>query len=105
MSIENRNLKAGTKLVATYKGNNYGAEVVKGTGGLLYRLGDDREFKSPSSAGSAIMGGKACNGWKFWSIAEAARPTVKTSKTRAEQAKPPAVLVTESASGGEAEPE
>lgn len=45
---------------------------MKGADGLLYRLGDGREFKSPSVAGSAVMGAKACNGWKFWRIAEAA---------------------------------
>ena len=27
-----------------------------------------KEFKSPSSAGSAVMGGVACNGWRFWSL-------------------------------------
>ncbi|MGD0205280.1 MAG: hypothetical protein ABSB57_02400, partial [Dehalococcoidia bacterium] len=38
-------------------------------GGLRYRLEDGREFKSLSSAGSAVMGGVACNGWRFWSVA------------------------------------
>jgi hypothetical protein len=51
MSIENRNLKPGTKLVARYKGKNHAAEVVKDADGLRYRLDDGREFKSPSSAG------------------------------------------------------
>ena len=69
MSIENRDLKAGTKLVARYKGKDYTAEVVKTDEGIHYRLADGREFKSPSSAGSAVMGGNACNGWRFWSLA------------------------------------
>ena len=27
-----------------------------------------KEFKSISSAGSEVMGGIACNGWRFWSV-------------------------------------
>ena len=78
MSIENRNLKAGTKLVARYKGKEHSAEVVKTADGVRYRLENGREFKSPSSAGSAVMGGAACNGWRFWSLAgEAARAAKK----------------------------
>ncbi len=51
---------------------------------MRYRLEDGREFKSPSSAGSAIMSGSACNGWRFWSLAgsEEAKPK-KTSKKAA----------------------
>lgn len=95
----NRNLKAGTKLVARYQGKEHTAEVVKTDDGLRYRLNDGREFKSPSSAGSVVMGGKACNGWRFWSIAEAAARKDKTSKARAKQARP------ESAVAQTAEPE
>ena len=68
MSIEDRNLAAGTQLVARYKGKEYKAEVVETEEGLRYRLEDGKEFKSPSSAGSAVMGGSACNGWRFWSL-------------------------------------
>ena len=87
MAIEDRNLKAGTKLVARYKGQEHAAEVVKTEEGLRYRLEDGREFKSPSSAGSAIMGGSACNGWRFWSVAgaEAAKP--KAAKKAGKKAK------------------
>ena len=76
MAIEDRSLKAGTRLVARYKGQEYAAEVVETEGRVRYRLQDGREFKSPSSAGSAIMGGSACNGWRFWSLAgsEEAKP-------------------------------
>ncbi len=69
MTIENRDLKPGTKLVARYKGRDYSAEVVETEAGIRYRFEDGREFKSPSAAGSAIMGGSACNGWAFWSLA------------------------------------
>jgi hypothetical protein len=84
MSIEDRNLKPGTKLVARYKGKEYTAEVVQTEEGLRYRLEDGREFKSPSSAGSAVMGGSACNGWRFWSVtgSEEAKPK-KASKDQA----------------------
>lgn len=69
MSIEDRNLKTGTKLVATYKKQEFTC-TVKGTkDGLRFVLDDGREFKSPSSAGSAVMDGSACNGWRFWTPA------------------------------------
>ena len=82
MSITDRNLEAGTKLVARYKGKEYAAEVVKTEEGVRYRLEDGREFKSPSSAGSAVMDGSACNGWRFWSLAgsEEAKPKKATKK-------------------------
>jgi hypothetical protein len=68
MAIENRELEAGTKLIAKYKKEEHRAEVVAGEEGKVkYRLADGREFKSPSSAGTSITG-KACNGWAFWSI-------------------------------------
>ena len=72
-------LEAGTKLVARYKGADYVAEVVTdGEGKTRYRLADGREFKSPSAAGSAVMGGQACNGWHFWSLA--ASESAETTK-------------------------
>ena len=90
MPIEDRNLSAGTKLVARYKGETYRAEVVTTADGLRYRLEDGREFKSPSSAGSAVMGGKSCNGWRFWGLAtEAPRPS-KDSKRDSEPGVAPA---------------
>jgi hypothetical protein len=63
-------LEPGTVLVAKYKGAEHRAEVITGDEGrTLYRLDDGREFKSPSSAASAVMGGIAANGWRFWSLA------------------------------------
>ena len=70
MPLENRNLEAGTRLAARYKGTTYTCEVVQTEEGLRFRLEDGREFKSPSSAASAVMGGMAANGWRFWSPAE-----------------------------------
>jgi len=94
MAIEDRNLKAGTKLVARYKGKEYTAEVVKTEEGLRYRLEDGREFKSPSSAGSAIMGGSACNGWRFWSVAGAEAKPKKEPRKAAKKADPGNGLIT-----------
>lgn len=68
MAIENRNLKPGMKLVATFKKQDYTCEVVKTDDGLKFRLPDGKEFRSVSAAGSHVMGGTACNGWRFWSI-------------------------------------
>ena len=79
MALENRNLEAGTRLVARYKGQTYSAEVVQTEEGLRYRLEDGRDFKSPSAAGSAVMGGTACNGWRFWSL-EGQEPARKERK-------------------------
>ncbi len=86
MPIENRNLPPGTRLVARYKGQEYTAEVVEADDGIRYRLKDGHEYSSPSSAGSAVMGGKSCNGWRFWSLAgsEEAKPkkaAIKPSKS------------------------
>ena len=69
MTIENRNLAVGTRLVGRYKGKEYSATVVEAEGGRVrFRLEDGREFKSLSAAGSAVVEGHACNGWRFWSL-------------------------------------
>ena len=70
MPIENRNLEPGTKLFATYKKETYHALVVAGEDGKVkYQLSPDdgKEYKSPSSLGTAVTG-KSCNGWNFWSV-------------------------------------
>ena len=75
MAIEDRNLEPGTKLIAKYKKEGYKAEVIAGEDGKVkYRLADGREFKSPSSAGTAITN-KACNGWAFWSVEAGGAPS------------------------------
>jgi hypothetical protein len=82
MPIENRNLEPGTRLAAKHKGTTYGMEVVQTEEGIRYRLEDGREFTSPSAAGSAVMNGTACNGWRFWSLAEQVTEETKTPKKR-----------------------
>ena len=85
MPIVNRELKPGTRLVATYRKQEYQAQVVTGEDGKpRYRLEDGREFKSLSAAGSAIMAGQACNGWRFWSLVEEEAETAATPEQTAE---------------------
>ena len=70
MPIQNRNLEPGTKLVANYKKETFQALVIAGEDGKVrYTLTpyDGKEYKSPSSLGTAVTG-KACNGWAFWSV-------------------------------------
>lgn len=87
--IEDRNLPVGARLVATYKKQAYvcTVEAAEEGGGVVFVLEDGKRFKSPSAAGSYVMGGKAVNGWRFWSLegggprpeAEAARKGRKAS--------------------------
>ncbi len=86
-------LEPGTVLSAKYKGTEYRATVVEGDEGKVrYRLEDGREFRSPSAAASALMDGKAANGWRWWSVLadEPASPVKsRDSKPRAaSKAKP-----------------
>ena len=71
MPIADRNLSPGTALVARYKGATHRAEVVATDDGLRFRLADGRKFRSVSSAASAVMDGKAVNGWRFWGVEDA----------------------------------
>ena len=81
MVIENRNLSVGTRLVASYKKAHHVCIVSAGEDGkAAFTLEDGRSFKSPSAAGSAVMGGVACNGWRFWSVEGEAAATEKAPK-------------------------
>jgi hypothetical protein len=90
MPIENRELAAGTRLVARYKKQERTCEVVETAEGVRYRLDDGQEFKSLSTAGKVVMDGVACNGWRFWSVegTEKAKrePKVKADKPKKERA-------------------
>ena len=74
MAIEDRNLPVGTRLVASYKKQTFVCTVEAGEGdeGLAFVLEDGSRYKSPSAAGSKVMGGGAVNGWRFWSVEGAA---------------------------------
>ena len=52
-------------------------------GGILFVLEDGRKFKSASAAASALLGGKAVNGWRFWSI-RGTKPQAKEGGERPE---------------------
>jgi hypothetical protein len=73
---KNRNLPVGTRLWANYKKVRYTATVEAGEeeGTLAFVLEDGTKHKSPSAAGSRVMGGKAVNGWRFWTV-EGDEPT------------------------------
>ena len=74
MSIKDRNLKVGTKLIGKYHKEPFICQVIAGEGDKIrYKLEDGREFKSPSAAGMAITG-HPCDGWVFWSVAPAENP-------------------------------
>src|SRR5258707_8952055 len=99
MTITNRELPGGTTLVARHKKTTFTCEVVvDGEGKRRYRLPDGKAFTSPSAAGSAIMNGVACNGWRFWSVQgeepAAAETTPTQAKTRTPRAPKPAATRT-----------
>jgi hypothetical protein len=111
MAIENRNLPVGTRLVANYKKQAFVCTVEAGEeeGALAFVLEDGSKHKSPSAAGSKVMGGVACNGWRFWSLegdapaASEAKPErkprggkKKQSKTITKMAKPDGIAENES---------
>ena len=87
MAIEDRNLAAGTRLEATYKKVRYICTVeAEADGKPAYVLEDGKRFKSPSSAASAVMGGSAANGWRFWTV-EGEEPTAAEAKPAKAKAK------------------
>ncbi len=69
MAIEDRNLTVGTRLVANYRRQAHACMVEKAEE-------DGKRYKSASSAASALMGGKAVNGWRFWSV-QGTKPKAK----------------------------
>ena len=84
MPIANRNLTEGTRLVATYKKEQRTcvAGLLK-DGRMAFRSTTAATFTSPSAAGSAVMGGQACNGWRFWTIeGESPAKTPKAEKPK-----------------------
>jgi hypothetical protein len=88
--IENRNLEVGTRLVATYKKQAYVCTVEAGEseGEVAFVLEDGKRYKSPSAAGSAVMGGEAVNGWCFWSLeGEAAAPSTEAKPEKPKSGK------------------
>ncbi len=81
MSVANRELKAGVRLVGRYQGKRYVCEVVESADGLRCQLEDGQRFGSLSAAGRAVMGGIGCNGWRFWSVGEPAEGTPRPARS------------------------
>lgn len=82
MTIENRNLTAGTLLAGRYKGKRYECTVLEGEGVNAYSLEDGSIHKSLSAAASKLMAGASVNGWRFWSLAnEVEEKPAKPEKT------------------------
>jgi hypothetical protein len=97
MPITNRDLPAGTRLVAKFKKEEYACSVEQDEEGKsFYVLADGRRFTSPSAAGSAITGG-AVNGWRFWSVEGEEPPPADEPadqpKANGAKAKSPAKLI------------
>ena len=85
MAIEDRNLTVGTRLGANYKKQAHACMVEKAEegDGKVFVLEDGRKFKSASSAASALMGGKAVNGWRFWSV-QGTKPQAQEGREKPE---------------------
>ena len=82
-ATERKSIAAGQTLVAKYKGTEYRLAVTAlEDGALRYDLADGRTFRSLSAAGSAIMLGVSCNGWRFFSV-EGTSPSPTKAATRA----------------------
>ena len=85
MAIEDRNLTVGTRLVANYRKQAHVCMVEKAEEGeaILFLLEDGKRYKSASSAASALMGGKAVNGWRFWSV-QGTKPKAQEGREKPE---------------------
>ena len=63
---------AGLRLVARFKKQDYACVVSNNPEDSAKKVfvleHDGTEHSSLSAAGSAIMGGVSCNGWRFWSV-------------------------------------
>ncbi len=84
MAITNRELVSGTKLVGRYKGAQHSVLVVGDADtGFGYELDNGTIYRSLSAAGSAVMNGVSCNGWRFWSVEadEVEKPQQEAKKT------------------------
>ena len=82
-------LAPGTEFVANYKKTRYTATVRED--GIYVDpppppAFERQPFKTLSGAGRAVMGGIACNGWRFWSLANG-EPTARTAKAAKANAK------------------
>jgi hypothetical protein len=87
MPLENRELAPGTVLGARYKKEDHTCVVMETKEGLRYRVAGT-DYKSPSSAAKAVMGGIAANGWRFWSLQGDLKPAKQSKPKKAKAGKP-----------------
>jgi len=92
MATEKQELAPGTVLVGRYKKTQYSATVCDDgiyvePGPMTPATPEDPHgpFKTLSAAGKAVMGGVACNGWRFWTPATGA-PTAPPATPDADTA-------------------
>lgn len=89
MPIDNRTLTPGDKFVATYKKQLYRVGYHHTSGfpparpfiGLFPETIRGQEYRTLSDAGKAIMGGIACNGWRFFSRDDGSAPSAPAAPT------------------------
>ena len=94
--IADRNVKPGEVFIAKYKGETYRLTALDGGDGKIgFSLeGDANVYQSLSKAGSAVMNGIACNGWRFWTregdtpAAESAPPADKPKRASKPKGEP-----------------
>ena len=72
-------LAPGTEFVANYKKTRYTATVREDGIYVFPAPLTPGPFKTLSGAGKAVMGGIACNGWRFWSPANG-EPTMRPAR-------------------------
>jgi hypothetical protein len=89
MVIADRNLPIGSTLIGSYRGAAHRCAVIdRGDGRPGFRLDDGQVLRTPSGAGRAVMGGVACNGWRFWNV-ETGAPDGATTVDNATAQQPP----------------
>jgi hypothetical protein len=87
----------GRGRVAKYRKQAFVCSVEEDEEGKRTYVVDGKAFTSPSAAGSHVMGGTACNGWRFWSVEgedPAANEKPAQPKANSTKAKKPAKLIT-----------
>ncbi len=91
---KDRDLPIGTVLVAKHKDTTYRITLNEGEteGAEYWTRNDDRKkeptrFKTPSGAGMHIMGGIACNGWRFFGLESETETPVAAEPGKAKRAR------------------
>lgn len=85
MALASRTLQPGERLAANYRGKTHAVDVIESdSGGIAFQLDTGEVFTSMSAAGSRVMGGISCNGWRFWSRSDDLRPPRQTAASQSQ---------------------